>query len=71
MILFAQTFEVAVETMMEAGEAVEQILLDNPGGKLVEVKQKAVETKDIEYIKVTIKLEFMSEKRYKKGEIFY
>lgn len=71
MILFTQTFEVAVETMMEAGEAVEQILLDNPGGKLVEVKQKAVETKDIEYIKVTIKLEFMSEKRYKKGEIFY
>lgn len=71
MILFTKTFEVAVDSMMEAGEAVEQILLDNPGGKLMEIKQKTVETKDIEYIKVTIKLGFMSEKRYKKGEIFY
>lgn len=70
MILFTKTFEIAVDSMMEAGEAVEQILLDNPGGKLMEIKQKAVEAKDIEYIKVTIKLEFMSEKRYKKGEIF-
>lgn len=70
MILFTKTFEIAVDSMMEAGEAVEQILLDNPGGKLMEIKQKTVETKDIEYIKVTIKLEFMSEKRYKKGEIF-
>lgn len=70
MILFTKTFEVAVDSMMEAGEAVEQILLDNPGGKLMEIKQKTVEAKDIEYIKVTIKLEFMSEKRYKKGEIF-
>ena len=50
MILFTQTFEVAVETMMEAGEAVEEILLNNPGGKLVEVKQKVVETKEMEYI---------------------
>lgn len=71
MILFTKTFEIAVDSMMEAGEAVEQILLDNPYGKLMEIKQKTVETKDIEYIKVTIKLEFMSEKRYKKGEIFY
>lgn len=70
MILFTKTFEVAVDSMMEAGEAVEQILLDNPGGKLMEIKQKTVEAKDIEYIKVIIKLEFMSEKRYKKGEIF-
>lgn len=70
MILFTKTFEIAVDSMMEAGEAVEQILLDNPGGKLMEIKQKTVEAKDIEYIKVTIKLEFMSEKRYKKGEIF-
>lgn len=70
MILFTQTFEVAVETMMEAGEAVEQILLNNPGGKLMEVKQKKIEAKEIEYIKVTVKLEFMSEKLYKKGEIF-
>ena len=70
MILFTKTFEIAVDSMMEAGEAVEQILLDNPGGKLMEIKQKTIEAKDIEYIKVTIKLEFMSEKRYKKGEIF-
>lgn len=70
MILFTKTFEIAVDSMMEVGEAVEQILLDNPYGKLMEIKQKTVETKDIEYIKVTIKLEFMSEKRYKKGEIF-
>ena len=69
MILFTQTFEVAVETMMEAGEAVEEILLNNPGGKLVEVKQKVVETKEMEYIKVSIKLEFVSEKLYKKGQL--
>ena len=69
MILFTQTFEVAVETMMEAGEAVEEILLNNPGGKLVEVKQKVVETKEVEYIKVSIKLEFVSEKLYKKGQL--
>ena len=69
MILFTQTFEVAVETMMEAGDAVEEILLNNPGGKLVEVKQKVVETKEMEYIKVSIKLEFVSEKLYKKGQL--
>ena len=69
MILFTQTFEVAVDDMKQAGEAVEEILLNNPGGKLVEVKQKVVETKDIEYIKITIKLEFVSEKLYKKGEL--
>ena len=69
MILFTQTFEVAVETMMEAGEAVEEILLNNPGGKLVEVKQKVVETKEMEYIKVSIKLEFVNEKLYKKGQL--
>ena len=69
MILFTQTFEVAVETMMEAGEAVEEILVNNPGGKLVEVKQKVVETKEMEYIKVSIKLEFVSEKLYKKGQL--
>ena len=69
MILFTQTFEVAVETMMEAGEAVEEILLNNHGGKLVEVKQKVVETKEMEYIKVSIKLEFVSEKLYKKGQL--
>ena len=69
MILFTQTFEVAVDDMKQAGEAVEEILLNNPGGKLVEVKQKVVETKDMEYIKITIKLEFVSEKLYKKGEL--
>ena len=69
MILFTQTFEVAVDDMKQAGEAVEEILLNNPGGKLVEVKQKVVETKDMEYIKITIKLEFVSEKLYKKGQL--
>ena len=69
MILFTQTFEVAVDDMRQAGEAVEEILLNNPGGKLVEVKQKVVETKDMEYIKITIKLEFVSEKLYKKGQL--
>ena len=69
MIILTQRIEVAVETMMEAGEAVEEILLNNPGGKLVEVKQKVVETKEMEYIKVSIKLEFVSEKLYKKGQL--
>ena len=69
MILFTQTFEVAVDDMRQAGEAVEEILLNNPGGKLVEVKQKVVETKEMEYIKVSIKLEFVSEKLYKKGQL--
>lgn len=70
MILFGRTFEVAVDTQKEVGEAVEQILLDNPGGKLMEVKQKLIEAKEVTYIKVTVRLEFMSEKLYKKGEIF-
>ena len=39
------------------------------GYKLVEVKQKVVETKEMEYIKVSIKLEFVSEKLYKKGQL--
>lgn len=70
MILFTKTFEVAVETQQQVGEAVEQLLLDNPGGKLMEIKQKLIETKEMDYIKVTVKFEFVSEKAYKKGELF-
>lgn len=70
MLLFRKTFEFAVEDMVEAGEATEKLLLDNPGGKLVEVKKKYTECKEFDYYKITVTLEFASEKKYKKGEIF-
>lgn len=68
MILFTKTYKFAVSTMEEVDGYVEQLLIDNPGAQLDEVKKKQIKTKNVEYIRTEVSLEFLNEGDFKRGE---
>lgn len=68
MILFTKTYKFAVSTMEEVDGYVEQLLIDNPGAQLDEVKKKQIKTKNVEYIRVEVVLEILNEGDFKRGE---
>lgn len=68
MILFERKFIFAVDTIEQGEQLVNQLEKENVGGILSEVKKKFVKTKQVEYYKFEVTLQFVSEKEFKKGE---
>lgn len=68
MILFTKTYKFAVNTMEEVDRYVEELLRENPGAELDEVKKKQIRTKNVEYIRVEVVLEILNEADFKRGE---
>ena len=64
-MLISREFTMVCLTLEEAGEFVEQLLLENPGGKIIDIKKKFVETKNVDYYRLTLKLGFGSEKDFR------
>ena len=64
-MLISREFVVVCETLEEAGDAIKGLLLDNPGGRILDIKKKFVETKNVDYYRVTLKLGFGSEKEFR------
>lgn len=68
MILFERKFIFAVDTIEQGEQLVNQLERENVGSMLSEVKKKFVKTKQVEYYKFEVTLQFVSEKEFKKGE---
>lgn len=68
MILFTKTYKFAVDTMEQVDGYVNQLLAENPGAQLDEVKKKQIKTKNVEYTRVEVVLEILNEGDFKRGE---
>lgn len=68
MILFEKKFIFAVDTMEQGETQIQLLEQDNPGAMVTEVKKKFISTKQVEYYKFEVTLQFISEKKFKKGE---
>ena len=44
---------------------IKTLLLENPGGRIIDIKKKFVETKHVDYYRLTLKLGFGSEKDFR------
>lgn len=66
MILFQQKFIIAVDSMEEIEEKGLELQKEHPGSIICDVKKKIVKTKEMEYARGEITLQFVSEKVYKK-----
>lgn len=70
MILFQKKFVVAVDSMNEAERVANELMQENPGSEICDVRKKIVKNKNVEYVHCEIVLELFSEQDYKKtGEI--
>ena len=64
-MLISREFVVVCENLEEAGEMIKTLLLENPGGRIIDIKKKFVETKYVDYYRLTLKLGFGSEKDFR------
>ena len=64
-MLISREFVVVCENLEEAGEMIKTLLLENPGGRIIDIKKKFVETKHVDYYRLTLKLGFSSEKDFR------
>ena len=55
-MLISREFVVVCENLEEAGEMIKTLLLENPGGRIIDIKKKFVETKHVDYYRLTLQL---------------
>ena len=64
-MLISREFVVVCEHLEEAGEMIKTLLLENPGGRIIDIKKKFIETKHVDYYRLTLKLGFGFEKDFR------